>query len=365
MIELAQIFILAGAILGAFFALLLSTVDSYQSRANCYLAATLFLFVLLLLRVGALVEGTLLAELMDCLRVEYLLSVGYYSYLRAAAPQRPAPFPIVLLFVPFILFSSWYSLVILGEGRVDSHLELGLEWFETIELYLVGGFFLLVLALGLPGVRDSDAPAARKQWIYATSFFLALLVSAWLLLDVLEYMFELDYRDYLTNGMALFLVGISYLGIPRLRTKAVTEGWAIPDRAAPSVRADNSGNRKSSTQHFERMQKLMVEEQLFKDPAFSRARLAAALGLSPGSITRVLKENGQTTFKEFVDAYRIALAKSLLADERFRVYSLEAVGREVGFKSRSNFYATFKKVTGWSPGAYQKQLALSGILPNR
>ncbi|MEM9822226.1 MAG: helix-turn-helix domain-containing protein [Bacteroidota bacterium] len=362
MIESASIFILVGVSLGLFFTLLLTTSFIYQSRSNQLLAATLFIFILLLLRVSALAEGTLLAEFMDCIRVEYLFSALFYCYLCSSLEEPLHPQISLLLFSPFFLLSSWYSIIILREDRIDPRLEVGMEYFELFEVYLVGLFFFVVIALAPGMIKRSKSPATLKRWISIKSCALAVLVSGWLLLDGVERLFDLDYWDYLVNGMALFLIGITYFGVQHLPISSkVNPIQVLPKEEKKSVLPSLS---KVSIQHFKRMQQLMLEQQIFKDPAFNRQRLASSLGLSPGTITRVLKENTTLNFNEFVDQYRIDLAKRLLLDERFQIYSLEAVGKEVGFKSRSHFYATFKKVTGLTPGAYKKRQILSCTLSN-
>ena len=111
------------------------------------------------------------------------------------------------------------------------------------------------------------------------------------------------------------------------------------------------------------MHELMQEKELFRDPQLNREQFAKLLDLSSSSITRILKEDACLNFHEFVDQYPIKLAKQLLKDEKYLIYSLEAIGNEAGFKSRSKFYATFKKHTGYTPGSF-KSLILSGNLPN-
>ncbi|WP_344820962.1 AraC family transcriptional regulator [Aquimarina gracilis] len=41
-------------------------------------------------------------------------------------------------------------------------------------------------------------------------------------------------------------------------------------------------------------------------------------------------------------------------DPVFHKYSVEAIGLEAGFKSKSAFYSTFKASLGMSPGAFRK-----------
>ncbi|MEL6866521.1 MAG: helix-turn-helix domain-containing protein [Bacteroidota bacterium] len=362
MIDTAQMFMLPGISLGLFFSFLLITSDHYHSRSNQLLAAILFLFVLLLLKISAWTVGTILAEFLDCIRIEYLIAVLFYFYICASLKATPHPQISKWLFLPFFALSALYTSAILGEEIMDPIWGEGLEEYEEMEVYFIGLFFLLVTALSLPIIQRSKGPIATKKWLYAMAIVLTLLVIGWLMLDAVEYLFHIDYWDYLTNSMSILLMVVAYFGVQRLNQSAPIH--SSKKTAGPNERKTVPTVKKTSLQHFKRIQELMLEQQLFKDPGFNRERLATVLGLSPSTITRVLKENTTKNFNQFIDHYRINLAKNLLVDERFHIYSLEAVGREVGFKSRSNFYATFKKVTGLSPGAYKKKIGLSCIRSN-
>jgi len=58
---------------------------------------------------------------------------------------------------------------------------------------------------------------------------------------------------------------------------------------------------------------------------------------------------------DFMNEHRINLAKHLLRNHAYQQYTITSIGLESGFNSRSAFYHTFKKHTGVTPSAYQKQ----------
>ena len=45
----------------------------------------------------------------------------------------------------------------------------------------------------------------------------------------------------------------------------------------------------------------------------------------------------------------------MLVDAHYKNYTIESIGLECGFKSKSNFYITFKKLTGQTPNQYKSQ----------
>lgn len=89
------------------------------------------------------------------------------------------------------------------------------------------------------------------------------------------------------------------------------------------------------------------------EEGFSLDRLAELTNTKPQYISEVFAEHN-TTFYAILAEYRIQEACKRLTDvKNFGTYNIEGIGQSVGFKSRSNFSSTFKRVTGLTPGQYQ------------
>jgi AraC-like DNA-binding protein len=58
------------------------------------------------------------------------------------------------------------------------------------------------------------------------------------------------------------------------------------------------------------------------------------------------------SFTNLINEYRIEKAKELLETENN--FTVEGIGYESGFNSKSTFFTTFKKITGKTPTEYQK-----------
>ena len=55
-----------------------------------------------------------------------------------------------------------------------------------------------------------------------------------------------------------------------------------------------------------------------------------------------------------VNGFRVEAAIAKLQDPAFDQLSVEGIGLESGFQSRSAMYAAFKKQTGYSPGHFRQ-----------
>lgn len=98
---------------------------------------------------------------------------------------------------------------------------------------------------------------------------------------------------------------------------------------------------------------------------FTLDQLAHLANSNPNYVSQVINEKRGVNFNVFVNEYRIKEACRRLTDkQQFGGLTIEAIGHSLGFKSRANFAATFKKFTGLSPATYQRMArednALSG-----
>ena len=178
---------------------------------------------------------------------------------------------------------------------------------------------------------------------------------------------------FLWTACALFLIGISYYAVANLdhlfqvdRIRTLQQQQHSPTLSGISTTvvphdppSDQSQETVKVNSNFERLHQLIEGEQLFKDAQLSRQVLADQLGLNPSTITRIVKEQTQQSFTDYINGYRVVAAQQLLLDPQYQIFSLQSIGTEVGFKSRSAFYNAFKKQTGSTPGAFKKQHKMS------
>jgi AraC-like DNA-binding protein len=84
--------------------------------------------------------------------------------------------------------------------------------------------------------------------------------------------------------------------------------------------------------------------------------LSAELKVPKHQLTEVLNTEIGSNFFQFVNGYRIEAVKAMLADKKNK-YSIEAIGYECGFNSKSTFFTVFKNLTGQTPQEYKNSLS--------
>ena len=97
---------------------------------------------------------------------------------------------------------------------------------------------------------------------------------------------------------------------------------------------------------------IIVEKELFLDPNFTLEIAAKELQVTKHVLSQYINENLGKSFSNLIKEYRIEKAKQLLQTESN--FTIEGLGYDSGFSSKSTFFTAFKKITGFTPAEYQK-----------
>lgn len=103
-----------------------------------------------------------------------------------------------------------------------------------------------------------------------------------------------------------------------------------------------------------KIKEVMADESIFCKDGFSLSDLAELCGSNMKYVSQVLNEDFGKTFNQLLNELRVSVARRRLLDtENYGHLTIEAIVRDIGFKSRSTFSKTFKRITGLSPSEFQ------------
>jgi AraC-like DNA-binding protein len=103
----------------------------------------------------------------------------------------------------------------------------------------------------------------------------------------------------------------------------------------------------------EKLESIMNEKSLYKNPNLNLQDLSREINISSHQLSQFLNNNLGKNFTSFVNEFRINEACRIITSND--KLTLESVGYDVGFNSKSTFFAAFKKHTGTTPLNYQLQ----------
>ena len=111
-------------------------------------------------------------------------------------------------------------------------------------------------------------------------------------------------------------------------------------------------------QTLKKIKKAFEVEKLFKEQGMTLQTFSRRLDIPSYLVTRCVQKIYNRTFPEALNLFRVEEVKQMLLDPDKEHLKIESLAYEVGFSSPSAFYAAFKKVTGRTPTAYQKEANL-------
>lgn len=103
----------------------------------------------------------------------------------------------------------------------------------------------------------------------------------------------------------------------------------------------------------------MQNQKPYLDPELSIQELAQQLDTTLHKLSQVLNQKVGSSFTDYVNRYRIEESKKMLLDASKSLYSIDGIGFECGFNSKSTFYKAFKKQTGSTPSYFKQANSLS------
>lgn len=105
---------------------------------------------------------------------------------------------------------------------------------------------------------------------------------------------------------------------------------------------------------LKQLNQLILTNELYKNNQFKLKTLAEKSDIPTHRLSQLLNDNLGKSFNAYINEYRIKAACQLLQTPHN--LSLEGVGYEVGFKSKSTFFTTFKKIMQVTPAQFQQQI---------
>ena len=202
-----------------------------------------------------------------------------------------------------------------------------------------------------------------KYFIYASILFSVLFL----------FTFLTESRDvYLAYSVAnvVLIYWISYQGfaqqnvVPLLSNNIVETLKVAPVKVGEDSSNPNKTNKEKNTTATEgeieiyksvldTLQKHVVASKCFTKEDLTIVDVSEAIGVHPRKISQSINSLMDTNFNNYINSFRVEYAKELFNDAKGKNLSIEGIGIEAGFHSKSTFYAAFRKIEGTTPAKFR------------
>lgn len=363
-----DVLIISGSVLGLFLSLSIGTISFFRSKANKYLSVSIFLLTIIMF-FGWLNAATGFLNMLRAIMWELLVPITILSYflIHLQHPFFKSRF-YKLLYLPFILslvidifleldFSmNLYKLPFTRDSLLVRVIFGVDEWLAL----LINVFFMLwTLIL----IKKSLIDKVIKSWLIRFNLLLLGVISLWLMQELGELFFLNSFSAQIIWGLiSIIFWFVLYFGVFKLQiaieVKEIRKILEHSYKDQKSLSRDTNLTEGKSKYTLQLIQ-LMEQDKWYKNPMLSRLDLAAKLNISEGHLSKTINDELGKSIIQLINEYRINEAKKLLQSQYFVKYSIEAIGMESGFKSKSVFYDVFKSIAGMSPGESRKHYKTS------
>ena len=295
--------------------------------------------------------------------------------------------PVLAALLPALAFVAFEELRQGTAARSIEHLPhllpamavlgLAVSWRAPIDAVLFATYLGYGLALlhaarkgpdGLEATRLGDGASTYRALIavavllIVTAFIDAGVSLALVFGEAWQAMAVLTVASVLWLAAAGYAATVADAGRPETDPVADYTVAAVSSRAIippPSLRDTNAATlppvREEASEEdaavLRRVDLLMVEQALFRDPDLTLDRLARRVGLPSRRISAAVNRVLGRNVSQVINEYRVDAARRMLVSTADPVTTIML---EVGFGTKSNFHREFQRVTGMTPSAYRR-----------
>ncbi len=131
------------------------------------------------------------------------------------------------------------------------------------------------------------------------------------------------------------------------------EPAVVPSKSAPAATPEDS-------LLLARLERLVTEERLYREPRLSIADLARRMALPEYRLRRLINQGvGARNFAAYVNGFRLAEVKAALTDPAQAEVPVLTIALDAGFGSLGPFNRAFRAATGTTPTDYRRGAAAS------
>jgi AraC-like DNA-binding protein len=239
--------------------------------------------------------------------------------------------PLEFQIVGSLMLLTFVSYLFLGFRRIilyNKHIRDMASFTDTLHLRwlsFLAGVMLLPIVSAVASLLATGSPRIAPYVAGAISVMIGIIgLAAWI-------------KPAILNGIP-----------PRLMLEQAED--LEPPRYSSSSLSPEQKERYLTqiTAHMETRRPWLNQE-------FTLSDLSEQLDINAKYLSQVINERLEQNFMEFVNGYRIRYAQELLLHPAYQHYTVQAIGHEVGFRSRSAFYDAFREATGRTPAAWRGQ----------
>ncbi|MEC3906193.1 helix-turn-helix domain-containing protein [Tamlana sp. 2201CG12-4] len=225
-----------------------------------------------------------------------------------------------------------------------------IDIIEIIYFLFIGVFILNEIKKHRREVQNQYSSTEYKELSWARFFILFSLF--FICLDFILFVFLDSSFPYVIISAinVILLFWISLKGIFQNKVNLLTHETLNKDIA---LKAKQISDKEHYSDKIKLIENYLYTSKAYTNPDLTIIDIANATGLHPRQVSRTINITKGYNFANLINRLRVEEAKSILLTDRAEQLSMEGIGKDVGFNSKSSFYMAFKKHTKTTPHVFK------------
>jgi len=366
--------VLVAASQGLLVGLILLLIQRGNRTANRFLAALIFVFSFRAIEnVGFWTQYLLYFPHFFGTTAPFLYLYGPLLYLYAASLTAKSwtfkPWYLLHL-LPYLIHTGFYAKLYAQSSEFKKYVLTNFVFVDTtgftFDIYFFLGalqlpqmllyIFLTIKLLNNQEHRINDSvlslESAKLDWLRKLTLGFGGFWGFWFIYNIamilgVKYHKELDYM--VTGSLFLIIFGICYM---TFKQPEIFSGLPVFQRNSKYEKSNLTPVRAEA--YKQQLIHVMQNEQPFLQQGLKLEDLANRLSISPHHLSQVLNERLHLNFYDFINRYRIEMAKERLTNPEQNHFTILSIAFDVGFSNKASFNTAFKKHTGQTPSEFKK-----------
>ncbi len=234
-------------------------------------------------------------------------------------------------------------------------------------LTVLSGPFYFILSILLFKKLDinifnnfSSYENVNLDWLRKLVYTFGVIWTVLMIFATVHHVFGMFSWIFCTHGLSLslsvFIILIGYFGLKQKEIFIQYHDNSIEYVTEPKTKYAGVVLKEADAENYvSKIRHFMSKEKPYLDANLSLPELASKLNIPSHHLSRVINEQFNVNFFDFVNQYRVNEVKSRMGNPEFENLSLLGIAFDSGFNTKSAFNRVFKKITGLTPSEYKKQ----------
>ena len=256
------------------------------------------------------------------------IEVKYNAYVNAFHPTLPlVPYEMNLPYDPLCLKEHFEKIILV-----------------SIVGYAIAGAVLLYRNVSI--LRFSEITKSFSKYSFIVWSMGSLLINGILLFFLFLLMEENESHIYI--GLALSIEIFILSALFMMTSRVLSSTWIADKYDSSSLASSSMKTILAQVDSF------LTDQSYFLNHRVGIKDISKELDIPANHISQTINALRGHNFNDYINSYRVQSAIELIRTGASEQLTMEGIGKQVGFTSKSAFYSAFKKVTGRTPAQFKK-----------